>query len=415
MPLPQELVDLIVDNLHEDTTSLLSCSLAARPFVRPSQRHLFRYIEITPPTPDGEGPSPCEMLHRALITSPHLHSLVDGLRIVTMEYQTYSLAVADGEAGTVSWAMSEQSQQMLQQILSVINLQRIQIIEQFSHHSHQGQISFNWTTLDESLKSALTATFSSTTLQFVHLRGLFIETPKQMLLPFSDATSLISFSVARVFFTRPTNERPGWPNIRSERSWKPKLTSLLVSDMFGDPLCYLFSNPLMDLSDLTFLSVASDDEQWRTRILERVVQIRSPIEHLRVYHPDSLDPRSILTPTLRTLHLFSINMHHTILSTFQACAQRSDKLHLETIIFEGAVMPYPESPLLDDAIKSALEHLPCLNVVHLQAFRVGHLGAPHAPDWGDWVEMWTTSLHRLEERGLLRFAELKGAHMLSWE
>ncbi|KAJ6588072.1 hypothetical protein B0H19DRAFT_900559, partial [Mycena capillaripes] len=50
--LPQELVDMVVDNLHDDIPSLESCSLAARTFLASTRTHIFNKIEIKPP-PDS--------------------------------------------------------------------------------------------------------------------------------------------------------------------------------------------------------------------------------------------------------------------------------------------------------------------------------------------------------------------------
>lgn len=46
-PLPNELVELIIENLYSDITTLLSCALVGRAWVRPSQRGIFRRIVLT--------------------------------------------------------------------------------------------------------------------------------------------------------------------------------------------------------------------------------------------------------------------------------------------------------------------------------------------------------------------------------
>ncbi|PBK70496.1 hypothetical protein ARMSODRAFT_955999 [Armillaria solidipes] len=43
-PLPQELTDMIIDELEEDISSLLACSLACRSFLSPSRRRIFSGI-----------------------------------------------------------------------------------------------------------------------------------------------------------------------------------------------------------------------------------------------------------------------------------------------------------------------------------------------------------------------------------
>lgn len=46
-PIPQEMVDGIIDFLHDDIISLVACSLAARPFLPETRHHLFSKITLT--------------------------------------------------------------------------------------------------------------------------------------------------------------------------------------------------------------------------------------------------------------------------------------------------------------------------------------------------------------------------------
>lgn len=46
-PIPQEMVDSIIDFLHDDIISLVACSLAARPFLPETRHHLFSKITLT--------------------------------------------------------------------------------------------------------------------------------------------------------------------------------------------------------------------------------------------------------------------------------------------------------------------------------------------------------------------------------
>ncbi|KAJ7478311.1 hypothetical protein FB451DRAFT_1557022 [Mycena latifolia] len=69
--LAQELIDAIVDEValtdkseYTDSATLKACSLAARTFVAPSQRHLFRLLTLTPTT--------AAKMFRRFTASPHL-------------------------------------------------------------------------------------------------------------------------------------------------------------------------------------------------------------------------------------------------------------------------------------------------------------------------------------------------------
>ncbi|RDB26577.1 hypothetical protein Hypma_005652 [Hypsizygus marmoreus] len=80
LPVPVEIVELIIDELHDDTYTLKHCALVARAFRRCSQKHLYRYLAIkfsNHPTPDHEARG----LLDALTEHPHLARSVRHLRI----------------------------------------------------------------------------------------------------------------------------------------------------------------------------------------------------------------------------------------------------------------------------------------------------------------------------------------------
>ncbi|KAJ7832841.1 hypothetical protein B0H14DRAFT_2309282, partial [Mycena olivaceomarginata] len=84
---PQELVDIVVNNLQDDTPSLKACSLTAHTFVPSARIHIFKRIEIMPPNdnPGSKEPpsrSPCQKLLKMLNSSPHIAPFVEELSIV---------------------------------------------------------------------------------------------------------------------------------------------------------------------------------------------------------------------------------------------------------------------------------------------------------------------------------------------
>jgi len=44
--LPLELIELIIDHLHDDSVALKACSLVSRTFLQPARVHLFENIEL---------------------------------------------------------------------------------------------------------------------------------------------------------------------------------------------------------------------------------------------------------------------------------------------------------------------------------------------------------------------------------
>ncbi|PBK66776.1 hypothetical protein ARMSODRAFT_343861 [Armillaria solidipes] len=71
--LPQELVDLIMDELQDDQSTLIACSLASRSFYHPSRRYIFRQISL--------GPNSVDAFNTIIAASPDIPSHVHELSI----------------------------------------------------------------------------------------------------------------------------------------------------------------------------------------------------------------------------------------------------------------------------------------------------------------------------------------------
>ncbi|KAJ7868597.1 hypothetical protein B0H14DRAFT_2503876 [Mycena olivaceomarginata] len=78
MDLPQELVDTILDILHDDIPSLKSCSLAARIFVISARKHIFKKIEIL------SSSDASQRFYQLLCSSPHITPIVEDLCIASV-------------------------------------------------------------------------------------------------------------------------------------------------------------------------------------------------------------------------------------------------------------------------------------------------------------------------------------------
>jgi hypothetical protein len=130
----------------------------------------------------------------------------------------------------------------------------------------------NWNRLGRQLKSALADLFSSTTLQSVHLRGIVLESPRQLLSFFSDASSLQELALSRVHFEK----ADPWP---ASKPWRPRLRSLLVFDMGS--LCQHLINPSIDLDHLSLLTIITTSG-WR----EKLIQASSHVENLRLEYSE---------------------------------------------------------------------------------------------------------------------------------
>ncbi|KAF9016936.1 hypothetical protein BDZ89DRAFT_390152 [Hymenopellis radicata] len=80
--LPQELVDIIINELQNDTAALQACSLVCLSWVPTSQRHLFRFISLAPSYHKrGTHAAFLSKFHALLATSPHLSHNVRTLEL----------------------------------------------------------------------------------------------------------------------------------------------------------------------------------------------------------------------------------------------------------------------------------------------------------------------------------------------
>ncbi|KAF7366882.1 hypothetical protein MSAN_00946900 [Mycena sanguinolenta] len=408
-PLPQELVDIVVDNLRDDIPSLKSCAFAARTFLTSARCHIFRRIEIAPPKPKTTpSSSPCQNLLALLTSSPHLPPLVEELCIVSMGSSSNEILEPDKTSSIIkgprSWIMTDDS---LSLILPLLNLKRISLIENASPWG----AAVRWNDVPYPLYTALTATFCSPSLKAIHLRGIIIDSPAQLLALFRDAASLTELSLSRVRFTEtlPAHTASLWPDLDA-RPWRPRLRTLLLSDQpKTGPLCEYLSSPGIDLADVKVLTVATYQPESRNII----TQAASTVEHLRLLYTPSGAYTSIFNnSTLRSIHIFAIWrwLFRAIHSFFRSF---TDESHLEVVVFEGL---HPQSGSdgddvglrglseLDAAIDAAIErHFHSLETVEIQ--RTLYLNCDRLRSFEDWSVTMREALPSLAARGILRLKE----------
>ncbi|KAJ7607588.1 hypothetical protein FB45DRAFT_948013, partial [Roridomyces roridus] len=384
MPLPQELVDLVVQNIADDKESLRSCSLAERPFVRPTQVHLFKKIEILPPTPDKSGPNPCQKFQKTIASSPHLATLVHELRIVLVGSETSFAIDAEGSYTSErrpTWVMSGRTLALV--LPALIRLKRISIVEESPlSWNAVGQFTMNWDKFGRSLKSALTVILSSPHLESVHIRGLLIHSPKELLSLFSEATSLKSLTLGRVFFAQEGSKHEPWPE---SKPWRPRLESLSMSSICGQPFCLYLVNPAINLSRVTSLtSWLGVDNQWRRAVCQPPMS--DNIRDLGMFSPSG----EIAT---RDRHRFPQDSR------------------LETMAFDtvSAVPDAAQEALLNHTIDTAIPRLKSLKTVEIRLIPAGNRS------FSEYEATTRSYLTALDERGLLRLTQWRRAALADWE
>ncbi|KAF7353717.1 hypothetical protein MVEN_01056800 [Mycena venus] len=149
--LPQELIDLVIDNVQNDPATLRTSSYVSSSFRRSSQRHIFSRIRIRPPRDgDTSTSTPCKKFSEILVSSPHLTSHVKHLDIL------------DGNSPD-SWLASEES---LPHVLSRLRLKK------FSYLSIRPIIRIPVHLLPQTARNLLRDVINSSTLTSLTFRWL---------------------------------------------------------------------------------------------------------------------------------------------------------------------------------------------------------------------------------------------------
>ncbi|KAJ7832844.1 hypothetical protein B0H14DRAFT_3463109 [Mycena olivaceomarginata] len=317
--------------------------------------------------PSEPPPSTCPQLLTLLNSSPHLAPLIEELCTVVMS------APSDRRGGLRANRMSRGSWR------------------EGPHHPLFSPS--NWNRLGRQLKSALADVFSSTTLQSVHLRGIVLESPRQLFSFFSEASSLQELALSRVHFEK----ADPWP---ASKPWRPQLRSLLVFDMGSiHSLCQHLINPSIDLDHLSLLTIITTPG-WR----EKLTQASSHVKNLRLEYSEVpalgfLKP--ILGTHLRSIHFLTSSLFEFITVFFKSCPHDS---HLEAIIFEQRAegRRHEEAaadPSLNAAVNPTLVHLHYLKLVRVK--RSVRRGTSPSVEFAVWAAAVRSSLPSLVWRRLL--------------
>ncbi|KAG7098157.1 hypothetical protein E1B28_000127 [Marasmius oreades] len=167
--LPQELIDQIIDHLHNDILSLKNCSVVCHAWLPTSRIHLFSKIRLDIPRTRLEPldedhhesaltHKPCQKLHTLLSQNPaiipHIHelTLVSGSPVPS--------AVRDGQYHLL-WTFAEETLPLLLRTLT--HLQRFEIT------SPQGIAP--WNVLPAPLSGAMKAIFSVPSLAYIRIKS----------------------------------------------------------------------------------------------------------------------------------------------------------------------------------------------------------------------------------------------------
>ncbi|KAJ7178175.1 hypothetical protein C8R46DRAFT_1076042 [Mycena filopes] len=386
MPVPQELIDIIVDNLHDDIPSLKSCALTARAFVGSAQIHIFHRVEINPPRDrNSASPTPCQKLYNLLVSSPHIAPLVTDLSVVLVGSETSFECDAHGlylNDRQVTWIMTGRT---LALVLPLLNLKRISIVENGpADWNSWGEFTMRWNILPRQLRSALTDVFSSPRLEAVHLRGLVVSSPYQLLALFSEASALKELSISRLFYVIRVAHPAAWP---ASRRWRPRLTSLLISDVYGGPFLPYLISPQIDLAHIKSLTLSTDETEAR----DTIISTASGLKHLGIWIIHPLAP-STLTANLRFLRFYTSTILELLRTFFTLCPRDAS---VEIIILEGHV---ETTEGVTQILDSPVAHLRSLKTVEIKL-------DVYSDNFSAWSATLRAVLPALEARGMLTITE----------
>ncbi|KAJ7269659.1 hypothetical protein C8J57DRAFT_318063 [Mycena rebaudengoi] len=253
---PQELIDLIIDELHGDTPTLKTISLACRPMVASSQAQLFSKIVLRLLRPSSDGLTPCQKLFEILTCAPHLVPLIQGLDIVD---------------DVLSSQMIESAQD-ISSILLLLHLKRIWI---------RCRAHWVWQRLPQILQDSLEQTFRSPGLESIQIWGIYLPCSLEYSAfhVFGGAPASLRTLVFAVDGISYTHTRP--PPFQ----WLPKIQSLAIPYLRLDCHGHLgraLSCPALDFSFLRSLSI-SDIGTPKLWLLLDMIRGRSALQELNVW------------------------------------------------------------------------------------------------------------------------------------
>ncbi|KAJ7131707.1 hypothetical protein C8R43DRAFT_657570 [Mycena crocata] len=268
MQLPQELLDLIVEEIPDDLSTFKACSLTSRAFVTSARARLFHTVRLLPPSryPTAKETTPCQKFYKLLSSCPHLAVLVKDLRIVEGNDRDQEWQGLDNSGAR--WI--SKASRTLSLILPLLHLERF---------CFQAKPKLDWETLSRSLKSALKDLFAAPQLRVLVLRGIVIKTPQNLISMITEGNGLRSLALSYIMARRRV------PELSIPSGWQPRLQSLAFSDHYTSAR---FARALMasniDFSHLRSLSLSGLNNPEIRALLEAFPPTNI-VDTLRIWCP----------------------------------------------------------------------------------------------------------------------------------
>ncbi|KAJ7461795.1 hypothetical protein B0H11DRAFT_115657 [Mycena galericulata] len=370
---PQELLDIIINDLHDDVPSLKACSLASRVFVPSARVHIFSTIYLLPPrrlrlVGSQRQKNYSQKFDALLDKSPHLAPLVKDLRIVEgADVDELQLnAVFPGTPWLVASART------LISILSRLNLTRFSLLRK--HHMHA--VGVTWDDLPRRLAAAIHNVFRSPALESVRILGIPIAHPQAVISMLSDAHKLKELALEHTIV--PPNASMG-----ISPKWRPPLEHLALNDWSNTGQLFKdMTESNMDLSHLKTLCISGfsvnglNDAKIRS-MLQRLPQ-NNVVESLNIWYPIYLDFAQELhvelgiasLPRLRCIRISGQLYIVDLTAIMRECAPHST---LKGIVFEVNIARFIDRPNQWPSFCSAVRSLSPGSKVDLLLVQTNHV------------------------------------------
>ncbi|KAF7321089.1 Aldo-keto reductase [Mycena chlorophos] len=278
-PLPQELINEIVECLENDVPTLRSCALAASCFLEPCQRKLFANL----------------VLELALHPKPEDH---DAILERLLEAFTNSAYLATYvQEFTISYLGRYKSSWMKSPALALI-IRKLTAVSAFKLDISR------WEDLSPAVHSALAELIALPTLRSVSFMDLRFMSSESLTSLFVGMGVLDIFEMTSAFAKlAPTRNAPP-PNLRL------RTRALLLRNMVDDQLVH-FLEKCFDLSLVRSLQVAVRDDVHAERRNQAILWQMTKLQHLRLEFAISYTWLAIgtLLDLSRHVHLWTLDLY----------------------------------------------------------------------------------------------------------
>ncbi|KAF9464035.1 hypothetical protein BDZ94DRAFT_1297452 [Collybia nuda] len=283
--IPVELIEVIIDLVHDYPATLKICALASHSFARMAQAHLFSTITLDAPTPLQYPINSCQKLNRILCESPHLAVYVQNFLIFDGHHKSgYPREVLD--TCRYEWVATEET---LSKVLSqLVNLRSLSI--------RGSKNVMEWENLSTEIRNAILAA-----AKLPQLSGIELINTSGFLPLLKSVTNLKNIRLLNSSYASGVSQLASAP----ENQGVCKPFSLETSIPLDNPSLNNGPNPWLDPSALRSITLQCPIFPSETKGLFFTSLFTSrTLEHIQLHLPSPM-PFSFLTDLSQFPHLRS--------------------------------------------------------------------------------------------------------------